>query len=279
MNRKQSTAPLVAITLALALSAGTAWAQDVGVNAAIRNSVRIKTAADAAPRAARLRETVHIGDTITSGANSQLQVLLRDRSTFTVGSNARLVIDRFVYDPGRGTTAMAATVGKGAFRFMSGRPAPGGSRTITTPVASIGIRGTIVEGTVGPDTFNVLRNQPGMPSLSGPAGGATLVVLRGPGANNEGSDSTGAIDLQAGGASNSTEQPGQAFLVLNDGQTFGPFPISDDASERLTALLQAPAGGGAEDVPFDDAFDPTGLETPYSEEECHGQNCGSPGVP
>ncbi len=79
-------------TLALALSALSAVAllatapalaqanvaAAIGVNAAIRNQVSMKTAADAAPRPAVLRESVHLADQISSGPASQLHVLLRD---------------------------------------------------------------------------------------------------------------------------------------------------------------------------------------------------------
>ena len=141
---------LGAVSPALAQTAGA-----IGVNAAIRNQVSMKTATDALPRPAVLRESVHLGDAISSGPASQLQVLLRDRSIFTVGSNARMTIDKFVYDPARGTGDVAASVAKGAFRFMSGRTLSrtGGSAAVTTPVASIGVRGTILEGVVGEDAI------------------------------------------------------------------------------------------------------------------------------
>ena len=56
--------------LALALLfAAPAVAQNaaIGVNAAIKNQVSMKTAADPAARPAVLRESVHLGDAISSG--------------------------------------------------------------------------------------------------------------------------------------------------------------------------------------------------------------------
>ncbi|MEY2884980.1 MAG: hypothetical protein RL490_2704, partial [Pseudomonadota bacterium] len=140
------------LAAALLVGSSSALGQAVGTNAAIRNQVTMKTARDAVARPALLRETVSLGDQIASGAASQLQVLLRDQSVFTVGANARMTIDKFVYDPARGASDVAASVARGAFRFMSGRSlgrAGGGSAAVRTPVASIGVRGTIIEGAVG----------------------------------------------------------------------------------------------------------------------------------
>src|SRR5262249_10986330 len=113
---------LLAAALAVApASAGT----KVGVNAAIRNKGELQTDADKALRPAVMREDVHLGDLVVSGQQSALQMLLLDQSVFTVGANARMKIDRFVYDPNKGTSDISASIAKGAFRFMSGRLIPG----------------------------------------------------------------------------------------------------------------------------------------------------------
>jgi hypothetical protein len=209
----------------------------VGVNAAVRNSVQEKAAAEAGYHPAVVRAAVHLGDTVVSGQNSALQVLLLDRSVFTVGANARVSIDRFVYDPNRRASDVAASVAKGSFRFMSGPTLAGqGRNVVNTPVAAIGVRGTILEGVVGPDVAAVLAGQSGLPGYSGDPAGATLVVLRGPGLKSEGFDKAGAIDVTANGVTVSLDQPGLAALVW-PGQ--GPFVfwISDSSSARLADLL------------------------------------------
>ena len=155
------------VTLGLLLSGGVALAagapQVVGINSAILGDVRTSTAAVPAPRSAVLRARIALADRVQTGARSQLQVLLLDKSVFTVGANARLTIDRFVYNPaGR---SLGATVTQGAFRFMSGRADRRGTSSINTPVASIGLRGTIVEGVVGPDAMAIVRSEPGVPPI------------------------------------------------------------------------------------------------------------------
>ena len=239
-----------AVAAAAALAAGSALAQPaatIGVDAMIRNAVLVRPVGVGAPRPAILREAAHLGDAFTTGAASSLQVLLRDRSVFTIGANARLTLDRFVYDPSRNSSDVAASVTRGAFRFMSGRALSGqGQRAINTPVASIGVRGTIVEGAVGPDVAAILGGQPGVPALTGDLSNATLIVLIGPGASADGLDKPGAIDITInGGGTISLTQPGQAYLVFGNGAApVGPFQISDAALGQLSGLLFPPGAPG-----------------------------------
>ncbi len=250
LTRSSRAAAGLAVAAAVVLAAGTALAQPgatIGVDAMIRNAVSVKPVGSDGARPAVLREAAHLGDTFTTGSASSLQVLLRDRSVFTIGANARLTLDRFVYDPSRNSSDVAASVTRGAFRFMSGRSLSGqGQRAINTPVASIGVRGTIVEGAVGPDVAAILNGQPGVPPLSGNLGNATLIVLIGPGASADGLDKPGAIDITlAGGGTISLTQPGQAFLIFDGGgQPFGPFQISDTALGQLNGFLFPPSTPG-----------------------------------
>lgn len=242
MKTVKVLAPIVAAGAWLIL-APLAHAQDaVGVNAAIRNSVQTRSGTSGALRPAQLRGQVRLGDQFVTGANSQVQVLLRDRSTFTVGSNARMTVDRFVVGSGSG-----ASVARGAFRFASGRTTRGSSsQAVTTPVASIGVRGTIVDGVVGPEARAILSQQPGAPGFTGDDETALLVVLRGPSGDAHTFDTPGGIDVEGGGKSISLETPGQALIVTNEG-AFGPFFLSDEASDALVLLLVPPAGSGPDE--------------------------------
>ncbi len=237
------------LTSALALCgwlvmAAPLHAQDsVGVNAAIRNSVQTRSSTTAPLRPAQLRAAVRLGDQFVTGAQSQVQVLLRDRSTFTVGSNARMTVDRFVVSESGGS---AVSVARGAFRFVSGRTARSSSReAISTPVGSIGVRGTIVEGVVGPEILDVLRAQPDVPPFTGDEETMLLVVLRGPAGDVRTFDTPGAVDIERNGVTVSLERPGQALLVSSDG-VFGPFFLPDDVSAALGDLLSPAPGPGAD---------------------------------
>lgn len=243
-----------AAALLLLLAAAPLAAQapaSVGVNSAIRNSVQMQTFRDAALRPAVLREAVFLGTQVATAPASQLQILLVDRSVFTVGANARMTIDRFVYDPNRGTGDVAASVARGAFRFMSGKAVrnQGGAAAVTTPVASIGVRGTILEGTVGEEVARIMAlvdDPPPFPPLDPET--ATLVVLRGPGIGTRGLDRPGRVFVSAAGQTVGLERPGFALLVPGPGQPpIGPLALSGRAFAALSELLRtSPDGQGDE---------------------------------
>ncbi|HVR92189.1 MAG TPA: FecR domain-containing protein [Novosphingobium sp.] len=222
----------------LALCATPAQAQTVGVTAALRNDVRI---ANPAPHRAVLKERVALGNDVVTGAASAAQLLLLDRTSFSIGANARVRIDRFVYDPARRASSVGASVAAGAFRFMSSRAlhASPGQSSLRTPTASIGIRGTIIEGVVGADAVRIARGEAlTLPPTLDPET-ASLIVLRGPGRNAQGT-SAGAIDVSAGGATVALEEAGLALFIPGPHQPpIGPFRLSDAGLAALHALLRA----------------------------------------
>ncbi len=226
-----------------------AEAQVVGVNSAIRNKVEIRPSGAPAPKPAVLKQRVSLNDEIRTGAQSQLRVLLLDSSEFSVGSSARVVIDRFVYDPAKSTRSMGASVAKGSFRFMSGRSAgiKSSNSKIQTPVGSIGIRGTIVEGAVGEDAMRIAAGESaiGHGVISDPET-ATLVILRGPGGRAEGNSAAGAIDIQAGEYSLSLSAPTMAVYIPRQGaKPIGPFKVSMAGLAQLQQMLVPNLAGAA----------------------------------
>lgn len=214
--------------------------QPVGVNAAVHNVVQIRRGA-AQPRRAVLKERVLLNDRVLTGAGSRLQIALLDRSIFTVGANANVAIDRFVYDPARNTRSGTVSVTKGAFRFMSGRAAtrPKGAVRVNTPVASIGVRGTIFDGVVGEDAVRIAAGEAavGTQAQNAQAGNATLVVLRGPGPATQGDTSPGEIDVEVGGRIYVLNRPGMALFVPGGGAAPVQFNLSRAGLQALQALL------------------------------------------
>jgi hypothetical protein len=231
--------PAAALILLSLAGAGIAAApQVVGINAAVLNDVRIRSAGTPQPRPAVVRQRVALADQIQTGQRSQLQVLLLDKSVFTVGANAQLMIDRFVYDPASGKS-FAASVAKGAFRFMSGRSDRGGNASVNTPVATIGIRGTIFDGVVGPDAIAIASGERGIDrSIRGDPTTASLIILRGPGKRTQGKALAGAITVTAAGQTVSLDQPLLAAYVPARGVApIGPFTISLSGLARVQALI------------------------------------------
>jgi hypothetical protein len=220
----------------LVAGAFAAAPQVVGIAAAVVNDVRIRAAGAAQFRPAALRQRVALADRVQTGANSRLQLQLLDRSVFSVGANASLTIDRFVYDPAG--SSMSATVAKGAFRFLSGRRSGPGS-TISTPVATIGIRGTILDGAVGERAIEIARGERALGrSAEGDPATATLVVLRGPGAARESDAAVGNLAVTAAGVTVVLDRPLLAAYVPRAGAApIGPFPLSLPGLARLNELI------------------------------------------
>lgn len=221
----------------------------IGVTAAIRNSVQIRRPGTPQPSRAALRQRVALNDEVQTGRDSQLQILLLDRSMFTVGSNARVRLDRFVYDARRNARSVGAAVMRGAFRFISGRPmgAPGTRAVVRTPVATLAIRGTILEGVVGADAMSIAAAEAGIgPTAGGDEETATLIVLRGPGPKAGEGTRPGAIDVYAGEAVFVLDAPSLALYLPGGGlPPVGPFQISPAgllALQQLLAPPLAPAG-------------------------------------
>jgi FecR-like protein len=247
-NRTGRAAAAVA---AASMAASPVIAQAVGVNAAIRNKVEIRSAATKKTRAAVLRERVILNDQVSTGAASQLQILLLDRTTFTVGANARVAVDRFVYDPTAKSRSTGVSVTRGAFRFMSGRNLgrPSGPVSVRTPVATIGVRGTIFEGVVGEDAIRIASREDAVgKKVKAKKDEASLIVLRGPGPRTQGDTRPGAIDVTVGDRTATLDGPGLALYAPRVGAPpIGPFRISPAGLQALQSLLRTtaePGGGG-----------------------------------
>ena len=86
--------------------------------------------------------TVFANEVITTGPDARLALTFDDGTTLTVGEKARLSLDEFVFRPAGESQLHFAVVG--ALRFVSGKLADGATRNanVTTPVATIGVRGT-----------------------------------------------------------------------------------------------------------------------------------------
>jgi len=148
--------PLAVLAMAgLAMLPAPAAAQSVGITAAV-NQTAVGTPPAAKPRTLVLGDKVIHNERIETNGKGLLQILLVDGTSFTVGPNSSLAIDSFVYDPAAGTAKVAATLGKGVFRFIGGKTSksPDGA-ILNTPVGTVGIRGGI-----GDFDFS---GQPGIP--------------------------------------------------------------------------------------------------------------------
>ena len=142
MLRSSLVLALVASTaLAGAVSAQTPPTK-IGVAAAVNQNLT-GTAPAAGSRVLQIGNDVFHRERLVTDARGQAQMLFIDGSAFTVGPESDLVLDEFVYDPASGTGKLAATAAKGVIRFVGGKLSKNQPVTISTPTATIGIRGGI----------------------------------------------------------------------------------------------------------------------------------------
>src|ERR1700674_1379832 len=129
------------------LGGAPALAQKVGTAAAVN------PASTGKPPGGGVRTLTIVSDVVRNrrvhtDAAGSVQLLFVDRTAMSIGPNSDVTIDEYVFDPSTGTGKMAVTVGKGVMRFVGGQISHTGEATVTTPSASIGIRGgTAIVGT------------------------------------------------------------------------------------------------------------------------------------
>ncbi|GAA4643600.1 hypothetical protein GCM10023115_15600 [Pontixanthobacter gangjinensis] len=222
---------IAAIFLAVAPAASAPV--QVGIAGSVVGDVRLNNAAITKPVKIARRQKLAWGDTLRTKSKSKVQILLRDRSSLTIASNARLTIDNFVYDPRKSRTT-GATVSKGAFRFMSGRKTRNSSASVKSPVGTIGIRGTALDGIVGKEAVEIAKKEPFLDGIKSDKDTATLVVLRGPGVNSRGSLDVGLADVTAAGVTVTLNEPSLAAYIPRPGAPpIGPFRLSNRGLSRL----------------------------------------------
>ena len=278
----QKAALLAPALLFFAMAPAASAPVQVGIAATVVGDVRMSNATVKKAVKIPRRQRLAWGDVLSTSKKSKLQILLLDRSSLTIGSNARLTINRFVYDPGK-ERSLSATVGKGAFRFMSGRKSKKSSASVSSSVGTIGIRGTALDGVVGKDAVEIARKEPFLDGVKSDKDSAMLVVLRGPGANRSGDLDVGLAEVSAAGKTVTLDQPILAAYIPRPGaQPIGPFKLSAGGLSKLQDQL-APKVAGAGKSGLLKALIPAaiigvgvGLLLPGGDEACTNATAGGP---
>src|SRR5690606_9486166 len=100
---------LLASLCLLPLAATETFAATAGVTAAVNQNAK-STPPGGAVRTVVLGANVVQDETIETDGGGLVQILLADGTTFTVGPNSAITIDRFVYDPDANTAQVSATI-------------------------------------------------------------------------------------------------------------------------------------------------------------------------
>ena len=99
----------------------------------------------------RFEDDLYHNELITTEVESATEITFLDESTLSLGPESSIVLDEFVYDPDPSNSSFVITITEGALRFTSG-VLPNEAYKIHTPVATIGIRGTIIDVVVDRET-------------------------------------------------------------------------------------------------------------------------------
>jgi trimeric autotransporter adhesin len=215
-------------TLALVAAGAAAQDQRVGV-AATAQTPATGTPPQAAARELRIGLDMVRNERIVTGAEGKTQLLFLDGSALTVGPNAELILDEFVYDPATETGRLAMTATKGVFRVVGGKISKTEPITLKTPTATLGIRGGIAMANVGgptPGFFSFLFGKQMTIDGTGPDGQPIQQVVT---------------------------RPGTGVPIGANGQVLPPVPIPPGVLTNQLSSLEGNRGqtGGAPERPTD----------------------------
>jgi hypothetical protein len=122
----------------------TAQAQSrIGVTQATENKP-IGKPPGGVDRVLRVGTDVQANEIISTAANDRAHLVFLDGTTLTIGPSSQLTVDKFVYDPTTQKGELAVNATKGVFRVIGGRISKTSAITVTTPSATMGIRGGIM---------------------------------------------------------------------------------------------------------------------------------------
>lgn len=142
-------------------------------------------------------------DVLRTGAGSRLYVTFIDDMRLMLGDQSEIVIDSLVYSPDQSGPEQlslgALRLTQGVFRMVSGQvnKVPGGALVISTPMATIGVRGTDFWGEQSADKLLMALLDDGELTLTTAQGSVTLT------------DPKTAVLIRAG------EVPGPVFMLTD----------------------------------------------------------------
>ena len=92
--------------------------------------------------ALKVKDDIYLNDVVQTAANSALGITFIDATTFNLKASTKITIDSYVYEDGGKNNAAIFDVAKGTAAFVAASVAKTGDMKITTPTATLGIRGT-----------------------------------------------------------------------------------------------------------------------------------------
>jgi len=123
------------LALAFALQPTAAKAQRIGSASSVKPDASGSVAGTLSAGS-----SVHARETVRTGSSGQAHLRFIDSSNMSVGPSSNVRLDKFVYDPNKGTGSAAVEASRGAFRFVTGSQNKNEIK-IKTPTGTLGVRG------------------------------------------------------------------------------------------------------------------------------------------
>jgi hypothetical protein len=141
-RRTRFVAVLLATLFALAWAIPADARESIGVVKSSAGSATVTRGMNVLPATAGTK--LLAGDTLSTGNDGSLGVVLQDDSTLSLGPDSSLFIQSFLFSPSERKFGMLARLTRGSMAYLSGLIGKLAPETVRfeTPTASIGIRGT-----------------------------------------------------------------------------------------------------------------------------------------
>lgn len=142
---------LIALLLLIVPLAALAAEAPVGSVKTVKGTVSIIRGAGVVETLSGTR--VYRNDILRTGADGSMSMVFRDDTLLSLGPGSELAVNEFVFSPADGKLSMVTRLLKGSAVYLSGiiaRLSPESVR-FETPVANIGIRGTMFAVKVDPE--------------------------------------------------------------------------------------------------------------------------------
>src|SRR3984957_18458668 len=231
MGWRNCTLVIAGICLLAGFASAPVSAQTrVGQAAVIKNQVHRVTGSAASQ--INVGDNVVPDEVVRTGLDSAARLVMADSTNLSLGPNATITLDRTVFNDEHSYRDIAIRLATGAFRFVTGHSEKAAYK-ITTSVATIGVRGTILD---------ILSQR-----------GKTTVVLQ------EGASRVCTL----GGQCVELTQPGETAIITSSG---GKVTIHKSNGPPWTFAATCGAAAGlcsvtdfADATPINDGSDPTGM--------------------
>ncbi len=183
----------------------------------------------------KVGDPIYFGDTISASDGAKSQLLFIDETVMTIGSDTKLTIDDYIFDPSANDGKLLATIIAGSVKILSGKiseknPA---NLEVKIPAGTIGSRGTEFKASVDPLTTQ------------------SKILLVGPGPNNLLNLRAGAVEVSNGLGTVTLDQP-YLFTELTENRAPTDAVVIPQAELKIFQKLEVEPENTVAQLPGDE---------------------------